>query len=198
MEEPANTWNINRLFLYVKVFFMKKKLTVKHDFYCFIEKLRCLEISDKRLKLHFLIDDKLMRIIENLALIILCPDNEARCKWAKDICLCISEFSRGWIKNWNLRPATYYDYLWRESVYMDSPGRFDDDVKWRFKEEGINITQDMIEDARREVQSFMEWLAIELSKGFVTNRQIFERLNVKLAEGYHFDGGFVVIEQKPR
>lgn len=173
---------------------MRKKDSLRHDFSCFIEKLRSIEIIDSRTRIRFFIEDKLTKLVENLVLVILCPDNPKACKWTADIVFCIARISVEQNKGRWLRPATYYDYLWRESVYMDSPSRFDDDVKWRFKEENINLTQDMIEHARSEVQTFMEWISIQLSLGCISHREIVERLHVELTDGYHFEENLLIVD----
>lgn len=156
---------------------MNEKIKIKYDFSCLIERLRSIQFADSRDAIKDKIRVQLPRLIENIALVYLCPDSQTRDHWCWEAVANILRYNG--LKNKNnklLRPKTYYDFLWAESAFVDSPEAFDDVIKSKFKEEGIPLTKEMIEAARNHTEEFMKWLAVELSKAFVGSDKIIEKL----------------------
>lgn len=159
---------------------MDNEIILKHDFSCLIEKLRSIQITDSRDDIKHKIRSQLPELIGNLALIFLCPEHPARNHWAGEVIANILPYNG--LKNKNnklLRPATYYDFLWKESVFVDSPTSFDELLETKFKKENINLTKEMTENTRAKVENFMKWLATELSKEYVTKDKIYEKLGAE-------------------
>ena len=145
-----------------------------------IERLQNIEFSDSPSKLKDLIRYTLPRLYETLALIFNSLDDQARNHWKGEVVGFISEYNGLKLKRSHKYPLakTYYDALWKDTVYADSPKKLDSLLRKKFKKEQLEFpTEEKINQIKIMMSDFLLKLSEEMSKGFVDDDEVYSLID---------------------